>query len=237
MFDLDGTLVNISQKAFIDTYFKLLLKVFHGLGMDADLAGATVWEGTKAMALNDGTTVNANRFWQVFSKRMQLTDEQTGVIEEACDSFYSNEFNAVKSVMKPSDIPARLVRELANKGYSLVLATNPMFPLCALESRLGWIGLRAKDFQLVTHYYNSTFCKPNPGYYQEIYGIINKTPEQCLMIGNNPAEDMVAGDLGSETFLVTDCLENESDIDISGYRHGSLAELEGYLGRLPDIYK
>jgi len=101
--------------------------------------------------------------------------------------------------------------------------------LCAIESRLNWVELSLSDFCLVTHYGNSTFCKPNPGYFREILMKINKSPEQCLMAGNNPAEDMSAGALGIETFLVTDCLENKTGVDISGYRRGTLAELEKYL--------
>ena len=55
------------------------------------------------------------------------------------------------------------------------------------------------------------------------------------MAGNSPAEDMVAGALGAETFLVTDCMENEAGVDVSSYRCGTLAELESYLTSLPDI--
>ena len=124
---------------------------------------------------------------------------------------------------------------MASKGYGVVLATNPLFPLCAIETRLEWAGLGADDFRLVTHYYNSTFCKPNPGYYSEILTKINKSPGQCLMAGNSPSEDMISGTLGMETFLVTDCLENETGMDIKPFRKGTLAELETYLTSLPDV--
>jgi hypothetical protein len=49
------------------------------------------------------------------------------------------------------------------------------------------------------------------------------------MAGNNPAEDMCAGELGAGTFLVTDCLENEAGLDLALYRHGTLTDLEDYL--------
>ena len=152
-------------------------------------------------------------------------------VEAACDDFYTNEFDAVKSVLTPSDISKRLVRRLSEKGFCLVLATNPLFPACAVTTRLRWAGLEPKDFQLITHYSNSSYCKPNPEYYREIFSKIGKAPEQCFMAGNNPLEDMAAGDLGCETFLVTDCLENESGADISMHRRGSLAELEDYLSK------
>jgi len=168
---------------------------------------------------------------------LKLDSEQIRVVEGACDSFYTNEFNAVRSIVRHSDVPARLVRELAAKGYVVALATNPLFPECAVESRLGWIGLEASDFAHITHYSNSSFCKPNLSYYNEVLSAIGKPPERCVMIGNNPAEDMIAGELGMQTLLVTDCLENEAGEDISGFRQGSLAELETCLMPLLAIGK
>ena len=234
MFDLDGTLLQFQQQEFIDVYLTELGKVFARLGMDPERSIKGVWAGTKAMLLNDGSMLNIERFWQAFSEYMGLTGERLRNVEAACDRFYSNEFNVAKAVMKPSEIPKRLVRKIASKGYDVVLATNPMFPQCAVESRLSWTGLEIQDFRLVTHYLNSTFCKPNLEYYREILTKIHKTPEQCLMVGNNPVEDMCAGWLGIETFLVTDYLENETGTDISAFRHGTLAELEVYLTSLPD---
>jgi len=229
LFDLDGTLLHFTQDAFIGAYFNELKKVFAGMGLCADHSVKSLWIGTRAMQLNDGSELNKQKFWKGFAQSMELDEKETSAIEAACDSFYANEFNRVKTIMTPSDIPQRLVRTMAARGYDVVLATNPLFPLCGIESRLEWTGLQVQDFVLVTHYGNSSYCKPNPGYYLEVFEKIGKTPQQCIMIGNNPAEDMCVGDLGAETFLVTDCLENEALADITKYRRGTLDELEAYL--------
>jgi len=235
LFDLDGTLLLFSQAEFIDAYFSKLGTVFNRLGLDSGAAVKAVWTGTKAMLLNDGSRTNAECFWEEFAKCTDLTDKRKKAVESACDDFYSNEFDSVKSVMIPTDISKRLVRSLQSRGYSIILATNPLFPACAVTTRLGWIGLEPDDFTLITHYSNSTYCKPNPGYYLEIFKKAGKAPEQCLMVGNNPVEDMSVGALGASTFLVTDCLENETGVDITAFRQGTLAELEASLASLPDI--
>ena len=235
LFDLDGTLVRFNQDEFISTYFKELSKVFIKLGLDAEKACKAVWAGTKAMVLNDGSALNIRKFWGAFSEFMGIEGEQLKEVEAACDSFYSNEFNVVKSIIRPSDISARIVRAMAKKGYIVVLATNPLFPPCAVDSRLGWIGLDRDDFKLITHYENSSFCKPNPEYYREILSKIGKTPGQCIMVGNNPAEDMCVSALGMDVFLVTDFMENEADVDISAFRHGTLEEMETFLMAMPGI--
>ena len=229
LFDLDGTLLHFSQDAFIAEYFAKLSKVFTRLDMDANMSIKAVWAGTKAMVQNNGRRSNAECFWAVFAEQLGLTDEQRKAVEAACDDFYRNEFDSVRSVVARNDVSKRLVRSLAARGYDVVLATNPLFPACAVTTRLRWAGLEPRDFLLITHYENSTYCKPNLGYYREIFAKINKAPEKCLMAGNNPVEDMAAGALGAETFLVTDCLENESGEDITAFRRGTLAELEKYL--------
>lgn len=229
LFDLDGTLLQFSQDEFINTYFGELKKVFVRLGLDAEQAIKAVWAGTKAMVLNDGTVLNSQRFWESFSTIMNLSPDKQKEVEDACEQFYSNEFDTVKSILTQNDIPKRMVHALKQKGYDVILATNPLFPTCGVETRLRWIGLTREDFLLVTDYSNSTFCKPNPGYYKEIFQKTSKDPSQCIMAGNNTREDMSAGALGVETFLVTDCLENEINADISTFRHGTLEELEKYL--------
>ena len=40
--------------------------------------------------------------------------------------------------------------------------------------------------------------------------LLDLEPENCLMIGNDVQEDLVAGQLGMKTFLVTDYLINRT---------------------------
>ena len=233
LFDLDGTLLRFTQKAFIDAYFGELSKVFNRMGLDVEQSVKAVWAGTRSMVLNDGGCFNSKRFWDAFGETMGLGAEQVDKVEAACDSFYANEFDSVKSIVEHSDIPNRIVRSLRQKGYKLILATNPLFPLCGVETRLAWCGIDPCCFSLITHYGNSKFCKPNIEYYKEILDKTGKEPHQFRMIGNNPAEDMIAAELGMEVFLVTDYMEDDSGTDITRYRRGSLVELEATLSLLP----
>ena len=229
LFDLDGTLLKVTQEAFVGTYFGKLKKVFERLGFDADLAIKGVWIGTKAMITNDGAMLNHGRFWESFTKFMNLSDEQRKIAEESCDAFYIGEFDSVKEIVEPTDVPARLIPALRDKGYTVVLATNPLFPECAVTTRLNWLGLTPSDFALITHYANSRFCKPNLDYFREVTEKLGKSARECIMVGNNTAEDMVAEALGIDTFLVTNYMENDSGVDVQKYKNGSLEDLEAYL--------
>ena len=95
-----------------------------------------------------------------------------------------------------------------------------------------WAGLNPEDFDLITTYENSRHCKPNPDYYRDILATLNLNPENCVMVGNDVQEDMVAETLGMKVFLLTDNLINRTGEDISRYPHGSFCELMSFIQEL-----
>ena len=68
-------------------------------------------------------------------------------------------------------------------------------------------------------------CKPNIDYYRDILKRIGAKPGECIMVGNDVTEDMVAETIGMKVFLLTDCLINKEEKDISVYPRGSFSQL------------
>ncbi|MBR2432592.1 MAG: HAD family hydrolase, partial [Clostridia bacterium] len=122
--------------------------------------------------------------------------------------------------------------KIKDMGYRVVLATNPVFPMAATERRIKWAGLSKDDFELVTTYENCRFCKPNLDYYRDIVSELGVSSEECLMVGNDVSEDMITERLGMKVFLLTNCLINKEEIDISVYPNGDLTALLGYVKSL-----
>ena len=232
MFDLDGTLLAIGLEDLIKTYMALLAKKMAGLGYDPELTIKAVWEGTYAMLKNDGNRTNREVFWETFST-FDLGD--TATIEQQVDSFYTNEFRGVRGVLKEERNLRELIDGLKEKGYTLSLATSPIFPLVGVKERLSWVGLTSEDFSVVTSYENCHFAKPELGYYKEVLNAAGFTAGESLMVGNDIFDDMPAGELGISTYLVTDVLENETEDYQSRYTHGTFAQLREYLNNLPKI--
>ena len=148
------------------------------------------------------------------------------------DKFYEENFDDVKSVCGFNPNSARIVRDLKSKGIRTVLATNPIFPSIATEKRMAWAGLSPTDFELFTSYENISYSKPNLKYYEELLRRLNLNAEDCLMVGNDVGDDMVAENLGFKVFLLTDCLINKEDKDISVYPNGSFDALNNYINTL-----
>ncbi|NCC59319.1 MAG: HAD family hydrolase [Synergistales bacterium] len=222
MFDLDGTLLPMDQEQFTRAYFKELCRKICPYGYRPEALTEGIWKGTEAMVANDGEKTNKEVFWDAFSAVM---GQEIRLLEGTLDSFYRNEFRALKTVTRENPNAAKAVAAAKKLGCIAVLATNSIFPLCAVETRLSWIGLAPGDFSYVTTYENFHSCKPNPRYYREILARLNVRPGGCLMIGNDVAEDIEAcRTAGIQSFLVTDCLLDRG-ADLSDIRKGTFAEL------------
>ena len=229
LFDLDGTLLPMDQNAFVKAYFGLLAKKLAPHGYEAPSLIDGIWKGTAAMVQNDGRCTNEAAFWNCFAS---LLGEHTKADEPLFDEYYHNEFQQVQSVCGFTPKAAEVVQALKDRGYTLALATNPIFPAIATESRMRWAGLNREDFVLYTTYENSSRCKPNPAFYPDVLAQLGADATQCLMVGNDVEEDMVAATLGMKVFLLTDCLINKHDKDISQFPHGSFDALMEYIQTL-----
>lgn len=226
MFDLDGTLLPMDNDEFTKGYLYMLSKSVAHLGYTAETLIPAMWKGVSAMVRNTGERLNSELFWEVFSNL--LGKECYDHIPEF-DKFYKTEFAQAVRFSQPTPLAPRAVELAKSHADKVVLATNPFFPLVAVEARLGWTGAKAEDFDLITHYDNSKFCKPNPAYYGEICEKLGLNPKNCLMIGNNADEDIRAAQaVGMSTFLVTDCLI--CDGDLPDTPKGSFKELIEFLG-------
>ena len=229
LFDLDGTLLPMDQEVFIKSYFSKLAAKLAPHGYEAKRLFECIWAGTGAMIKNDGTRSNDAAFWAVFSK---YYGEDALKDQPIFDAFYENEFQAVQADCGYDPAAAETIAQLKEMGFGLVLATNPIFPAVATESRMRWAGLNREDFLLYTTYENASYGKPNPDYYREILDKLGLNAEECLMVGNDVSDDMVAETLGMKVFLLTDCLINKDNVDISRYPNGSFDQLMAYVKSL-----
>ena len=229
LFDLDGTLLPMDQDIFVKYYFgKLAAKLApHGYESKSLIDG--IWAGTAAMVKNTGETSYEAAFWNDFASRF---GEQVREDMPLFEDFYANDFEEAKKSCGFQPMAAEVIAKIKSAGCRVALATNPIFPAVATRKRIRWAGLTPEDFELYTTYENSCHCKPNPAYYEDVVRELGVSPEDCLMVGNDVGEDMIAEQLGMKVFLVTDCIINKQNKDISAYPHGGFPELVQFLDTL-----
>ena len=214
LFDLDGTLLPMDLNVFVKRYFGLLAENMAQYGYNPKQLIDAVWAGIGVMTNNNGTKTNEQVFWDKFA---EIFGEQVREDLPRFQNFYENYFDNAKDSCGFNDIANKVVTTLKNKNYKLCLATSPIFPATATYKRINWAGLNSKDFELVTTYENSSYSKPNIEYYLQILNKLGVDASDCLMVGNDVNEDMVAIKLGIKVYLVTDCLINKNNEDINKY--------------------
>jgi HAD superfamily hydrolase (TIGR01549 family) len=226
LFDLDGTLLPMDQEVFVKAYFGGLSKRLMKFGYEPEKLISAIWQGTAAMIKNDGQTSNEEKFWNTFSG---IFGEKAREDEGEFEKYYIEDFDKVKEVCGYDERAKEIVGLLKSRGYRVALATNPIFPAIATRKRIGWAGLTPDDFEYFTTYENSRYTKPNLKYYEDVIKALGVSAEECLMVGNDVGEDMVAERLGMKVFLLTDCIINKNGEDISKYPHGSFDDLAVYI--------
>lgn len=230
LFDLDGTLLPVDMNIFIPEYLKGLSLKFKDYFEPKELS-KLVLECTKKMILStDKDKTNSEVFFENFYTKTTNTEE---LLTPIFEDFYENDFLKLKGLTNANKSIQESVRVLKDKGYELVVATNPVFPRKAITNRIEWAGFNEEDFSFITSFENMHFCKPNKEYYKEILDYIGKNPKECIMVGNDVEEDMVAKEIGVQTFLIEDNIikrgNNLSNID----HKGSYEDFYNFVKNLP----
>lgn len=226
LFDLDGTLLPMDMIQFVKSYLDLLTEKMIPHGYDPEKLGKCIWLGTERMMKNVSGLTNETVFWNTFSEFFGKEALKDIPLFEA---FYKTDFQEVAKDCGFTPLAAQTVKEIHEMGLQTILATNPVFPALATESRVRWAGLEPEDFLFITTFENSRYSKPNPDYYRDIVDTLHLNPEECLMVGNDTQEDLAASALGMQVFLITDCLIDRNKVNIDHIPHGSFPDLMRYL--------
>lgn len=230
LFDLDGTLLNIDMDEFLPRYFARMTSRAQEMGFkQAERLVQQIWLSTEKMIVNtDPDKTNEEVFFEDFYRDWPYSPQEFNLFFE---TFYREEFPRLQQYCQPFPGVSRMMESLFERRYKIVIATNSVFPLTAIQNRLEWAGVGHFDYELVTSYENMHYCKPQPGYFQEICDVIGVKAENCLMVGNDTGEDLVAGKIGMKTFLVKDMLIDKG-VGLQADWQGQLPQLYDFLKKI-----
>ena len=205
LFDLDGTLIDIEMTQFISGYFKLLAKSVAHLIPTKKMVSA-ILKASAHINKNDGKIPNEEVYLREF---FPIEGYEKDDILPLFDKFYEEDFKKLQKFTKKKPEARKVIQTAFNKGYKVIIATTPVFPLTAIEQRLDWAGVGDFPYDLITSIENSCATKPNLLYYQLIFKYLNLSAKECIMVGDED-KDMVCANLGSQTFLVSSSNTNLS---------------------------
>ena len=226
LLDLDNTLLGNNMQDFLPPYFSALvarLSPFMAAGQDLrQIMYASV---QKMQANQDPTVTNMAAFMADF---VEFIDLPLAELEAILDIFYQEDYPEIQkyTTFRPEAPP--IVALLIEASIQVVVATNPLFPMTALEQRLVWAGVRDFPYTLITAMENSHFAKPNPRYYQEILHKTDSQADTTWMVGDDIQNDIEpAHAVGLKTWWITDHPEQHPEVACD--KRGSLADFLTWL--------
>jgi FMN phosphatase YigB (HAD superfamily) len=201
LIDLDNTLLINDSDRFVQAY---LDKIGHFLPeWSPNFVIRMLLNATQQMINKD---TPAQTLKQVFDSYFYpgLGVEESD-LRNRLSHFYSQIFPQLRELNAPDPEAKKLVEYFFQKNYTVVIATNPVFPQVAIYQRLAWAGLPEEryPFKLVASYETFHFCKPNPAFMAEALGRLGWPDQPTVMIGDNLQEDLIpASSLGFPVFWV-----------------------------------
>ncbi|MGE5604942.1 MAG: HAD family hydrolase [Bacteroidota bacterium] len=231
LFDLDGTMLPLNLDQFLKLYFTAMARKFQDL-IDSKTLVQYIMTATHEMVNDTEYRTNETVFMKKFA---ELIQSDLSVYRKRFDEFYDLEFFEAKASVVDSPKMRNSVRLLKDKGYDLVIATNPLFPEKAIQHRIRWSGFEPEDFVYIPSYEKNHYCKPQLHFYQEVLDETGKKPQECLMVGNDVQEDLIAAELGIETYLITDFLINRTQEPITATYQGSYDDFYRFVQGLQEL--
>lgn len=232
LLDLDGTVLSMDMDLFMKIYFSEMSKAFSDLPEDREVA-KNIWVAIDATIKNtDPDRFNEEVFMDAYAK---LIVGNIYEHKQRFDTFYDAGYLKTKASVQENEWIRRSINLLKEKGYQLVLATNPIFPLKAILHRIRWAGFEPEEFSYISSFEKNHFCKPQIKYYEEVLTQIGKSPEECLMVGNDVQEDMIISQLGVKTYLINNHILNRTTEPIQVDHQGDYEAFFDFVKELPTL--
>ncbi len=226
LFDLDDTLLTTNLDTFLPGYFQALSARLAGLVPPKVFIQALMASTRLMAAPHDRALTNQQVFEADFFPRIGLPE---ATLRPLFDEFYQNDFPGLRSLTIPRPEARTVVQAAFRFCSKVVIATQPVFPLVAIRQRMEWAGVADFPYRLVTGYENVHTSKPMLDYYLEIAEFLGCPPAECLMVGNDPKQDIEpAHRAGMRTYWVTASREGAP----VGDERGTLSQAGEVLARL-----
>lgn len=190
LLDLDDTLLDTNMEAFAPAYFSALAGALAG-EVAPEIMLPALMGGTKAMMQNEDPALTLREVFNAhFFPSIGLPRE---ALQQKIDRFYDETFPSLGHVARRRPEAVDFVRRAFEAGHRLAIATNPYFPLKAVQHRMRWAGLPPEEypFALVSSYETFHFTKETLAYFHEFLAQLGWPEGPVVMVGNDLQMDLL----------------------------------------------
>jgi FMN phosphatase YigB (HAD superfamily) len=224
LLDLDDTLLDTNLDAFMPAYFRALSGHLAKHSAPGTMLRVLI-EGVNLMNESEDPTRTLEEIFDAdFYEKLGSSKAE---LIQVIDEFYEEVFPALAqhTRQRPDALP--LIDWADSRGYRIAIATDPLFPRKATYHRLRWAGFEPERFELVSTFEHFHFTKTHPAYYAEVLGRLGWPEGPVVMVGNDPARDLLpAHRLGLKTFFVDGETKSSPGFETG---RGELADLRPWL--------
>jgi FMN phosphatase YigB (HAD superfamily) len=203
LLDLDDTLLDNNIDTFLPGYLKALARHLARFVPLEKVAPQILASTGKMVANLDPLRTLEEVFDADFYPALGVTKAD---LFDTLVEFYETVFPTLSSLTSPRPEAVKLVETAFERGWRVVVATNPLFPRRAIEHRLNWARLPVEryPFNLITSYEHMHFAKPNPAYFAEVLARLGWPQGPAVMVGNSLPDDLLpAAQAGLVGFWLT----------------------------------
>lgn len=232
LLDLDDTLIDNDINVFLPGYLKALGAHLDRRVPAARMVPQLLSATAKMVANNDPSRTLEEVFDADFYSKLGVTKED---FADSLTDFYERVFPSLSYLTRPRPQAVALVEAAFERGWEVVIATNPLFPRRAIEHRLDWAGLPVTryPFSLVTSYEHMHFAKPSTAFYAEVLARAGWPNHTVAMVGNSLEDDLLpAGNLGIPGYWLT---QDQSSLPQDATPLSRKGPLTGVLGWLEEL--
>ena len=197
--DLDGTLVGAKDFPVTFDFLRRTLPEIkkHGTWLSTLRAVRAMQEELRTPSKTANNHIRSTR---VFAQSMGISFEKA---DQVLSQTMSQHFPQLERHFYPIPGAVKFLT-WAKDHYPLILATNPVWKEEIVRLRIRWANIDPLLFRSMTHSEKMHACKPSPEYYREILFQEALRHDQCMLIGNDPKQDLPATRVGIPVFILTD---------------------------------
>lgn len=195
LIDLDNTLLGNDDHVFALEYLRLA-ETFFAARWGVEGFSQVILRYIRGVThLRDDVRISNTEY------AIRLIGDAAGIeadeVRAGFEAFYREAYPVLQDCTQPVTGARALLDCLWDLGYSIVIATNPIYPAEAIRQRLAWAGLPddLNTYTFVTHGDTMRFAKPNPAYYAEILARVKIEPDEAVMIGDSLDNDIVPAEI------------------------------------------
>jgi FMN phosphatase YigB (HAD superfamily) len=228
LLDLDDTLLDTNLDTFIPAYFQAFSD-FLKEQVEPEAMLSALMSGTRKMMENSDPSRTLQQVFDAeFFPKIGFAREE---LQPRIDRFYEEVFPTLSYLTSPNPQAVEMVKWALAQGIRLGVATNPVFPMTAIQHRMRWAGLPSEEwsFVVVSTYETFHFTKPNPAYFAEVLGRMGWPDGPVLMVGDDTGRDLPGSvALGLAAYWV-DASDADLPVGINLAGRGSIGELRPWL--------